>query len=509
MAEKGTSHLPEGYCLWEMEETEFRLGLLGSGPGFLSILDIMSNPAIAEFLPPMTLVALAEPGSETAKLLDPRVRDIPVYATYEEMLARHPDINMLVELSGKRYRIKKIVAQLPDGVSFIDHTASFILCALNKFAAISATCRTNLDNQRALLEAVVNEVPEDIVVLDRQGHVADCNRNVMVRLGKTKEVLLGRPCWEVQAVRDDLPFCHPETKDCPFYTALRTGQKAEALETRVNKEGRLLYFRVYAYPVRDALGQIAHVLVMRRDITSRTEGEKRLQQSEKIGIVGRMSQYLAHEIRNPLFAIGGFTNSLLRSENLTPREREKVKIILEETARLDAILREILGFTKPGEGVVGEVDAVAVAREAVAALQGLYMPQDSSLTFEAEESLPWVRADADTLKRGIIHLIDNAYEAMGRPGAVIVRVFLNQGDVCVSVGDTGRGMPKDVLERVFSPFFSTKGGKGTGLGLAKLRKDMDDWGGSVEVASQEGKGTTVTLRLAAVLGVPATVIPGG
>lgn len=503
MAEKGAApHLPEGYCLWEMEETEFRVGLIGTGPGFLSILDIMRNPAMAEFLPPMRLVALAEPGLETGKLNDPLAAEVPVYPSYQEMLARHPEINLLIELSGKRYSIKKIVADLPDEVNFIDHTASFFLCALNKFATISAHCRTNLDTQRALLEAVIDEVPEDIVVLDRQGRVADCNRNVVRRRGKLKEELIGLPCWDVQAVRDDLPFCHPETKDCPFHTALRTGQKAEALETRVSKEGRLLYFRVYAYPVRDAVGQVSHVLVMRRDITSRTEGEKRLQQSEKIGIVGRMSEYLAHEIRNPLFAIGGFTNSLLKSENLTSREREKVKIILEETARLDAILKEILGFTKPEEGAVAEVDAAAMAREAVTALQGLY-PQDVSLTFDGEAGLPRVKADADTLKRGIIHLIDNAFESMGRPGAVVVRAFMDQGGVCISVGDTGRGMPKDVLERVFSPFFSTKAGKGTGLGLAKIRKAMDDWGGSVEVASQVDRGTTVTLRLAPVLGVAA------
>jgi len=88
MAEKGAeAHLPEGYCLWEMEETEFRVGLLGTGPGFLSILDIMCNPAMAEFLPPMALVAVAEPGSEVKKLLDPRVSGVPVYPSYAEMLA--------------------------------------------------------------------------------------------------------------------------------------------------------------------------------------------------------------------------------------------------------------------------------------------------------------------------------------------------------------------------------------------------------------------------------------
>jgi PAS domain S-box-containing protein len=492
--------LPEGYCLWEMEDTAFRVGLMGTGPGFLSILDIIVSPAIAEFLPPMTLVAVSEPGLEREKLRDPRAAGVPLYETYQEMLAAHPDINLLVELTGKRYKTKQIAASLPDTVSFIDHTASFFLCALNKFAAINARCQLNLDNQRVLLQAILDEVPEDIVLLDKAGRVADCNRNVVLRRGLSREEIIGRPCWDAQAIRDDMPFCHPETKDCPFYTALRTGRKAEALETRVNKDGRLLYFREYAYPIFDASRSLSHVMIMRRDITSRTESEKRVQQSEKIGVVERLSAYMAHEIRNPLFAIGGFTNSLLKSPNLSEREREKVRIILEETARLDKVLKEMIGFSRPGEEVPDQVDVLKVAREVVRVMESGFLPKGVGISLEAGREVPRVVAHEETLSRAMMHLVTNAVEAMDSAGLVEVSVRMAGPMVAVGVRDTGRGMPRDVLERVFSPFFSTKG-KGYGLGLALIRRSVEDWGGQVEIASKVGEGTQVTLFLPPALAV--------
>ena len=503
-----TDHLPDGYCLWDLGDTAYNVGILGTGPGFLAILDIIFNPAIGELLPPLKLTALCEPGPETQKLKDPRVADLPVHDSFQEMLASHPEINLLIELAGKRHQVRKIAAALPDHVSLIDHTSSFFLCALNKFASVTAHCQVSLDNQRILLQAIIDEVPEDIALLDKEGRVVDCNRNVALRRGVGKDELIGKPCGEVLAIRDDMPFCSPDIQDCPFRTALSTGFKAESLETRVSRDGRLLYFREYAYPIRDASHALAYVMVMRRDITARTELEKRAQQSEQVGVVERLSAYMAHELRNPLFAIGGFTNSLLKSPNLSEREREKVTIILEETARLDAILKELLGFARPGADVPTEVDLAKLVREAAAMMETGFLPKGVSVSLALGQDVPRVVAHEDTLRRAVIHLIANAAESMeaaGRPGVVEVSVEASGRHVVLVVEDTGKGMPREVLEGVFSPFFSTKGlgkGKGYGLNLALMRKAAEDWGGQMEIFSREGQGTRVTLRLAPVLAVP-------
>ncbi|GAB6036417.1 ATP-binding protein [Fundidesulfovibrio butyratiphilus] len=492
--------LPSDYCLWDLDDNSFEVGILGTGPGFRAMLDILFDPAIGEFLPPLHLCALSEPGVEKEKLNDPRIVSVPIFNTYKEMLAAHPEINLLIELAGQRYKARQIASSLPESVVFIDHTSSFFLCALSKFGTMSARCRTRLDSQQALIQAIVDEVPEDIILLDHMGLVVDCNRSVMQRSGESKQTLLRKPCWEVMALDENMPFCRPDSMSCPFHTALKTGKKAEALETRVGKDGRLRYFRVYAYPIYEASGSVGHVLVMRRDITSRTEEEKRAQQDEKMGVVGKMGQYLAHEIRNPLFAIGGFANSLLKSSHLDEREREKVHIILEETARLDRILKEILGFTKPSDIAPDRVNPAALAAEAVEAVRSSFTGTDVSLVFIPGKDLPLCQADADTLKRCLIHLVHNALEAIDGPGEVEVSAFMRDGWPILCVRDTGRGMNSQVLEKIFSPFFSTKG-RGGGLGLAMIRKSLEDWGGTVEVTSLEGQGTTVCLKLAPVLAV--------
>jgi Signal transduction histidine kinase regulating phosphoglycerate transport system len=128
-------------------------------------------------------------------------------------------------------------------------------------------------------------------------------------------------------LRDGLPFCRVMDRDCPFHKTLANREAAETLMTRVNAEGRLLYFRIYSYPILDALGAMTHIMVMQRDITSRTYREKHQQQADKLAVIGEMSTYLAHEIRNPLFAIGGFTNALLRSTEFSGASREKLTII--------------------------------------------------------------------------------------------------------------------------------------------------------------------------------------
>ena len=130
-----------------------------------------------------------------------------------------------------------------------------------------------------------------------------------------------------------------------------------------------------------------------------------------------------------------------------------------------------------------------------------FLPLGVELRLEAVENLPKAVAHEDTLRRAVMHLAANAVDALEEKGGVVdVRVGVDLGHVRLSVSDTGQGMSKEVLEQVFSPFFSTKT-KGYGLGLAMIRKAVEDWGGQVEISSREGQGTEVVLRLAPVLAV--------
>ena len=121
-------------------------------------------------------------------------------------------------------------------------------------------------------------------------------------------------------------------------------------------------------------------------------------------------------------------------------------------------------------------------------------------TLDCSESLPRVQADPELIKQCLINLIKNALEAMPQGGAMRISTAMRGEFVALEVADTGPGIPVDIRDRVFSPFFSTKG-KGAGLGLAMIRKIMDDLGGDVHLASREGEGTRVSLLLPPVLAV--------
>jgi signal transduction histidine kinase len=262
------------------------------------------------------------------------------------------------------------------------------------------------------------------------------------------------------------------------------------------------HFRIYAFPVPAEKGPTRRVVLMIGDTTSHVQIEERLQQSEKMAAIGELSTYIAHEIRNPLFAIGGFANSLLRSASLDETARGKARIILEESKRLDGILKSILNFARPTDQAVGEIDTNSVAHQTVN-LMGIGGDERRiELGLDLADSLPIVRGNAEMLKQCLINLVKNAQESMPDGGHIVVRTRLAGPNVLVQVQDDGPGIPADLHERVFSPFFSTKD-KGAGLGLAMTRKIIEEMGGRVHLASRPGSGTTVSLTLRPALAVDA------
>lgn len=481
------------FCVLDSGEFQFHIGIVGTGPGFLTILDIARDGASQEYLPPMRLCGVAKAGmSESPKLEAARGMGIPIHATVEELLEAHPEINLVIELTSSLPMVRLLRTRLPSAVSLVDHAAAVFLCGLHNMLQIARHQQFTLKSQRALLQVIIDEVRDDILLLDKNRCVVDLNQVVAERTGKTKEELIGKPCHDVQVLDAGSPFCDSCAGDCPFDVTLRTRANAEALVSRVDDAGRLRYFRIYSYPVLNKRGDLTHILVMRRDITERTQREKNLHQTEKLAVIGEMSTYLAHEIRNPLFAIGGFVNSLLRSKNLDESERDKVRIIAEETKRLDVLLKSILTFVKPETRQMGGTDLNRAARDTVELMRIGYGGQGYSLGLREAPGVPHVRGEPELIKQCLINLVKNAVEAMSGGGVIEVETGFDSGAPYVRVRDNGPGIPASEMDKLFSPFYSTKD-QGYGLGLAMIKKIVEEAGGRVELSSIVGEGTTVTL----------------
>ncbi len=494
----------EEYCLWEMESMEFQVGIVGSGPGFMTILDIISNEQYHDFLPMMRLISVCEMTDER-KMAHVRARGIPIYPSCAAMLEAHPNIDLIIELVGKHTRIRRMRNELPERISMVDHVSAVFFCGMHNMLQAGLHCRMDLDRHKALLRAVMDEVNEDILLLDKERRVVDMNKNVRQRLAsspggdKILQYAYGKECWMVQTQENGVFFC-PEGVDqhCPYEETLSTGKKAEALITRVNDEGQLVYYRVYSYPVHDSNDNMTHVLILRRNITARTLRERHQQHLDKLALMGELSSYLAHEIRNPLFAIAGFTNSLLRDKDLSEKQLEKLAIIAEETKRLDHMLKSMLDFSRTSRSPMGECNLNTVVEQTVELMRIGYAPQGFGIEYELHRTLPSVQGDSESVKQCLVNLIKNSIEAMPEGGEVVVRTGMQNHFAYVQVQDNGPGMSPETMEKVFSPFFSTKP-QGYGMGLAMIKKILDEFGGNVHLASTLNQGTTVTLNFQPIL----------
>lgn len=485
-------------CLWDDGERVFRVGVLGTGPGFMALLDVARNPLFLEFLPPVEILGVVRHGPGTQKVAYARSLNIPVYPSLRKFVHAHPEMNMVVDLTGERVVGHAVHDLLDTGVSIVDQDAAIFICGLHDMARANTRFSNDLDRQRHLLQAIIDEVREDIMLLDLDRNVVDMNRNVWRRTGKAKSELTGKPCWQVLTKRDGKPFCPEYDTACPLGETLRTRRKAEALVNRVSAGGRLLYYRVYSYPVFGRSGALTHVMMMHRDITARTHREQQLRQTEKLAVVGEMSTYLAHEIRNPLCAIGGFTRSLLRSSNLSEKEQEKIRIIAEETARLEGLLSSILNFARPGNMPVEEVDIATLIHGTTELMRIGYQQGGYSFTVTVEKDVPSVRGEAESIKQCLVNLIKNAMESMPEGGDIEVVLDRRHDFVRLGVRDHGVGMDEEEQDKVFSPFYSTKP-EGTGLGLAMIKKLVEEMGGHIDLRSSPGQGTALYLYFRPVL----------
>jgi signal transduction histidine kinase len=210
--------------------------------------------------------------------------------------------------------------------------------------------------------------------------------------------------------------------------------------------------------------------------------------------VGEAAARLAHEIKNPLLVIGGFVAQVRRKLPPGGKEEEKLRIVEEEAARLEAMLREVQGFTRQPAPRKERLGLNAIVDEIVGLMEPHLKEKGIACGAVLGPDLPETDFDPAQVKQVLLNLVKNAAEASAEGGRIVLRTWKEPGRVRVSVADTGSGMSEEVAGRAFSPFYTTKD-KGSGLGLAVSFRIVQDHDGEIGLETAEGKGTTVTVSL--------------
>lgn len=236
-------------------------------------------------------------------------------------------------------------------------------------------------------------------------------------------------------------------------------------------------------------------------IAKKTEELKRSQdkliQAEKLASLGRLTADVAHEIRNPLTAVGGFARRLNKIA-AGSKEKEYAGIMLAEVGRLEKILRDVLTFSRDARSHLEKNDLREVVQDALKIYEDLFEEQSIEVEIRAEEGILPVFIDGDQVRQALRNLVNNAIDAMDKGGALTVTAGREElHDVTymfLRVSDTGPGMATEDLPLIFEPFYSTKTSiHGTGLGLSITRKIMEEHGGFIRAENVAGGGSAFTL----------------
>lgn len=230
------------------------------------------------------------------------------------------------------------------------------------------------------------------------------------------------------------------------------------------------------------------------------KGRDELLRSERMASVGHLSAGMAHEIGNPLAAIIGYLE-MLKVDVSDDAQRDLVCRSLDESARIDRLVRDLLDYAAPTDVVADPVDACGVVQATVESLQGQVAFDGYDISVDCHKSLSAVCINPHKLTQVLVNLISNARDASPAGSTIEVSALPEDAKLLISVHDQGEGVDTETRAQIFDPFFSTKQqGKGRGLGLTICHRIVNEAGGQIEVVSGPEGGSTFTVRLPTVDG---------
>ncbi|MBW2700261.1 MAG: PAS domain-containing protein [Deltaproteobacteria bacterium] len=334
----------------------------------------------------------------------------------------------------------------------------------------------------ALTRDIVTSLRSGLMALDEEGHVSLLNPMAEEIIGCRARDALDRPGLDV------FPSLEP-LLDAREGGSRQVLNRAEVMHPREVENP--LPVGLTLSPLYNADGTVG-TLVHMQDLTELKTMQASVQRAERLASLGRMAAGLAHEIRNPLASISGSVQMLRRGPEEQAIDPRLMDIILRETERLDKLLGDFLAYARPRPLRLVATRVDLIVSETVEMFRSGLDGQDLALELDLAEAK--VALDQDQFRQVVWNLLTNAAESLGQGGRIWIRVAREGEGVVVVVADDGPGVPEEIAEHIFEPFFTSKD-LGTGLGLASVSQIAEAHGGVVELGRSEAGGAEFILRL--------------
>lgn len=341
-------------------------------------------------------------------------------------------------------------------------------------------------------EYILKSMTNGMIICDEQGKIIRMNAPAQSILELSEAQVLGKNYATV--FERENPLC------LAIKTAL-SGQSTHLVpEIRLSqKNGESFHLALGSSAVKDEEGEMLGAVVFMTDLTEMKRLEEEIALKDKMASLGEMSSGLAHELRNSMGAILGFAKMLQKRKDQPASQNQTVDAMFNEAMNMESMLQRFLAFAKPSQLKIEKVDLSKVIQECHSSIQASLKEKKISFSLHSEPDVTLILGDPILLKQSFQNLLQNSIDAMPQGGRLSVSIRQDsfasgEESVRIRFSDTGCGIPKEIQDKIFNPFFTAKE-KGTGLGLSLVRKIIDLHNGKIELESQPGKGTTFVIHL--------------
>lgn len=364
-------------------------------------------------------------------------------------------------------------------VEFIVDTFHDLIAKLKDKERELETLRNRAEERADVMESyneyILQSVPSGVVSINSDGKITKIN--------SAAEKILGIRSGNVTGMGCDEAFTEP------ISGFIRDGSAIERRETQyATKSGKNIRLGITVTPLYNAANEIIGKLMVFTDITELKALESQAELRNRLSSLGEMAAGMAHELRNPMGVIAGYMKLL--SKNADPSMTHVLDAVSREVAVMDRVITDFLFFARPTELNISRVDLAGLIKRCIENIVG---GKDNIKVYYGGEKIRQINGDEILLRQAFSNLIQNAIDAMPNGGELHFEFSSGQDSAYITVADSGHGIPNNIIDKIFLPFYTTKDG-GTGLGLAIVHKIIVSHKGSITVESHE-RGTEFRIRL--------------
>ncbi len=358
---------------------------------------------------------------------------------------------------------------------------------LTAFLAGSLSKRVGL--LQSFQQNILNSISSGFISVDQTG--------IVTFLNPAGSSLLQRRLAEIAGQHVSSVFAVADAKENPLEEAIIRQQEYRTEVKITRGDGNTIPVGITVSPIRDGAGRLRGAVGSFIDLTELKRMEERLRRADRLAAVGEISASLAHEIRNPVASVRGAIEELSGSRPVEGTDGQLMNIAIRECDQLSRIVSNFLDFVGAPQRENERIDISGLLDETVQSVELGRQNGNVEILKRYPPNLGHIAGDRSQIKEAFVNVIQNSIEATPKGGSIRLDARFEQalpGQVSILVTDEGEGLSLPQMERIFDPFYTTKP-RGVGLGLSIVHRIVTSHGGSIDVESAEGNGTTVVISL--------------